>query len=192
MQTQLTQSTKPTQTTQQASQSTSSALSIVAKKKFAPEAKGRKMDKTVKDDGKVSKVAIRAKVRGRKGGDMYICQLNFTYLVNKKVQTLTGMRTHLKCRDWNKTTKCPSRAWLQEGQDGHLFVAHEHNHVSDAALATATICQHKYREKAIDNPLLKPRAVYGEMVGQRDLLPNERMAFADQVWCLCCFMLFYV
>ena len=103
------------------------------------------------------------------------------HLVYKKVELSSGTRTHLRCRAWDKSVKCPSRAWIDDSNQNVLYSVTDHNHLSDAPMISAKLSEQKFVQKAVENPLLKPRALYGEMIAQRSLLPNERMALKDKV-----------
>ena len=153
-----------------------------AKKSRSAEPKGRnRVGVSQTDGGKVTKVKIKARVPTKLGGNFYIDQYNFQYFVSKIANTLTGKRTHLKCHSWKKL-HCSARAWLQENDDQNMYQVHEHQHLSDIPKSEAMITEAKYMAKAVSNPLLKPRAIYGEMISERTLLPNERLALTPQVF----------
>ena len=130
---------------------------------------------------KADQFQIKARLKSAKGAPVIVDEQNFMYLIYKKVELSSGTRTHLRCRAWDKAVKCPARAWIDGSNNDVISSVTCHNHLSDAPMVSAKLAEQKFLEKAIDNPLLKPRALFGEMVAQRSLLPNERMALKDKV-----------
>ena len=125
-------------------------------------------------------VAIKAMVKAHGGGPMIITEDNFFFVKDG----VKGKQTYWKCRSTYLSAKCLVRAvTYQLDGDRYIYVKtkHGHSHLANGPKATAAIEEKKMVERAVQNPVLKPRYLYQELVANKDLGKTERMALSNQV-----------
>jgi hypothetical protein len=99
--------------------------------------------------------------------------------VNKVAETAVGVRTYLRCKAYT-THECPAKAYMEEFDKEHMYCSETHNHCSNAPKVEAKLIVQKQMERAVANPQIDPRVLYGNMLGNRKLLPNVRAAIPDR------------
>ena len=125
------------------------------------------------------KTKMKAKLQTKSGKVGFVDEYNFEYNINRIRDTLSGLRTHLRCKSYY-TTKCSAKAWLEENDNEYMYCVGTHNHTSNAPKVEAKLILQKVKEAAVACPMTEPRVLYGSMIGSRKLLPNVKAALPDK------------
>ena len=101
-----------------------------------------------------------------------IDQHNFMYR-RKKIR---GDTTYWVCKHKN----CPVNGAVSEKLTGQITVRGVHSHLSNACKVEATILQAKLIRRAIENPTVKPRVLYSNLVSTPGVHEDVLMSLSSQ------------
>ena len=127
------------------------------------------------------RVPLKAIAHRGKNTYFYIDEDNFMYIKNREREDTIYLTCRNK-RSGNPELNCKVSAMFRKSEPDYIYMMnkHEHNHVSNAARAEAYIIESKAIQNAIENPSIKPRTLYTDMIWKKDLLPNIKHALPCQ------------
>ena len=89
-------------------------------------------------------------------------------------------RAYWYCQNRSKDDKCNVTAFTKESDPGFIYVKGQHCHVSNVAKATAVVLEAKLVERAVQNPSVKPRILFSDLVSTPGLHRSEVLALSGQ------------